>query len=109
MIGHLGPRRLAYTTADGAEGEIEVTIEGLGLNRVDLGDGVFIDRVRARVKIASEWLNKEMEADGDDDLQAIFYLIRITDIYIQQICGEYGASVETFKIGEAVADFGTFR
>ena len=109
MIGRLGPRRLAYTTADGAEGEIEVMIEGLGLNRVDLGDGIFIERVRARVTMASNWLNKEMEADGEDDLQNILSVMRIADIYIQQICHEYGASVETYKQGDLMSDFGTFR
>lgn len=108
MIGHLGPRRLPYTTADGAEGEIEVTIEGLGLKRVDLGDGIFVDEVRARVKISSDWLNKEMEAGGEDDLQTIFYLIRVADVYIQQVCHEHGVSVQTFKAGQAVADFATF-
>lgn len=109
MIGELGPRTLACKDKNGVEGAINITINGQGTHSVDLGDGATFEEVRATVTISSEWFDRTMRTGAADELQAIFDLIRVADICIQQICQENEIEVSMFKVGELVADFGTFR
>lgn len=105
----LGPRTLAWTDVEGRSGEIRLEITLVGWRAIDIGEGDQMKVYDAMIAVTSDLFDRTMKTSAEDDIQAIFNLMRASDIYLQQICEERHIKLNTLKIGELIADFGAFR
>ena len=109
MIPHLGPRIIKFRDEQGSVGSISIEIRPLPTLYVDLGGGEGLNSLRGEVLIASSVMSHRMELDGTDEIQLVYRLLWMADVWIQT--SFRGASFEIFKImpGDVKGDFDIYN
>lgn len=107
MSKSLGPRTLLVKRDDKFQ-EVSVVVTYKGIQRVDLGDDVFVDQLVGEVFVSSEEFSKRMIAAGADELQVVFYLLRLADAYLTRICTDRGLRLFSSEHNPIEGEFGSF-
>lgn len=89
----LGPRDIPYIDAAGVEGVGSVIINfGQSIN-VDVGDGDSIERKTGLLNVEIFERKYSFHANGSDDLQVAFYLMRIAGVWLVRVAEEEGLTL----------------
>lgn len=109
MFDELGPREIIYVDEAGNEGSVLIALRSRGKRRTDLGDGTFLDEVVGVVVIASKPITHEIELTGTDEVQLVFRLLWMADIYIQTRFRERGMDIYKNVRGDVNRAFGVYN
>ena len=107
MTGALGPHTLTCIAPDGTTGEIRMEIQPATDRSTNITGDVFVYK-EASIKITSPWFDRTIKLSADDDLQLIFRLLKVADIYIQKICTDNRYEVYKYSPGDVKGDFGVY-
>ncbi|WP_421738761.1 hypothetical protein [Caulobacter sp.] len=89
----LGPRRIPYIDSDGVEGVGSIIINfGQPIN-LDVGEGESIERQTGILNVEIFGRNYIFLANGSDDIQVAFYLMRIAGIWLVRVAEEEGLTL----------------
>lgn len=105
----LGPHTITHVSDDGDEQEIHVTINFLGQQTHDLGEGVeYIDEA-GEVYIEFEDGECRLPISGDNTLALVGVGIMIAEAYIEGVCLRVGGSVYRHIAGDVKKPGDMFR
>ncbi len=89
----LGPRDIPYIDADGVEGLGSVTINfGEPIN-IDVGEGDLIERKTGTLNVELYGRQYSFTANGSDNIQVTFYLMRIAGSWLVRVAEEEGLKI----------------
>ena len=89
----LGPRDIPYIDADGVEGAGSVIINFGQPIHVDVGGGDVIERRTGSLNVEIFGRRYDFTANGSDDLQVAFYLMRIAGSWLVRVAEEEGLTL----------------
>ncbi len=89
----LGPRSIPYIDADGIEGVGSVVINFSQPINIDVGEGDSIERNTGILNVEIFGREYNFLANGSDDLQVAFYLMRIAGIWLVRVAEEEGLTL----------------
>lgn len=104
----MGPHTLHYLDGDGAERDIEITIDLLGDAPVVLSDGLVFPQRAGVANVASEFYNHSFRLEGNNDLQLIVRLLRIAGIDLLRIAREGDFEIFQFEELEVKDEYDLF-
>ena len=109
MFDTLGPHTLFFVDPSGLEGEITVKIESGPAKSTDLGEGAFLEEVTGTAHIESSWIDQSLTLSGLNDLQLVFRLLWMADIYLQEAAKEQGYRLYKYLPGDVDREFGIYN
>lgn len=86
----IGPRGIPHINAEGIEGVGSVTINFGEPIYIDVGDGDEIERKSGVLEVEIYGREYSFEANGSDDIQVAFYLMRIAGAWLMRVADEEG-------------------
>jgi hypothetical protein len=107
MISVLGPRKIKFRTAAGTHGDIEITLAPLPDQVLELNSQA-VTSVRGVAQIRSQLLNHDIDLQAQDEVQLIFRLLWMSDIYIQTRFAALGAIVYQHIPGDIKEPFDVY-
>ncbi|MBE7217137.1 MAG: hypothetical protein INR64_01550 [Caulobacteraceae bacterium] len=102
-MNEIGPHVLRYSAPWSEEGEIIVMMSLDGNFRISLGGEDFIEEKRGRATTTSNWFNKTIQLQADNDIQLIMWLVQTSDIYVRKICKDNGVEIYRYEPGDIEA------
>lgn len=109
MLNELGAREITYVDEAGNEGSVLISLESRGNRRTDLGGGEVLDEVVGAVSITSIPITNEIELTGSDEIQLVFRLLWMADIYVQTRFRERGMDIYKNVRGDVNRPFGIYN
>jgi len=106
----LGTRTIYFTDQDGLDKPITIRFELLGTQKIDLGQDNLIEEETGVAHIESDLFDRQFHAEGSDHLHVIYLLMRLCDIYLQNLAFEDGSKVQIscLERGDVLEPFDVF-
>jgi hypothetical protein len=105
----LGPHTITYVSDDGDEQEIHVTINFLGQQNHDLGEGVeYVDEA-GEIFLEFDEGKRRLPISGENTLALVGNAIMIAEAYIEGICLSAGGQVYRHILGDVTKPGDMFR